>query len=287
MKLLSGKKLTSSMYEELETTVKSLKTVPGLGVILVGEQKDSETYVRMKTKKCQELGIFHVQINLPEDVSQEVLIQQVEELNNDSRIDGILIQLPLPKHIDEDSVLNKVKLEKDVDGFHYLNAGRLSLNKSPSFVPCTPDGILKLIQSVCSDISGKNAVVIGRSRIVGMPIALLLSHQNATVTICHSRTQNLPEFVKNSDIVVVACGRPRMVKGEWFKKDAIVIDVGINSIEDKSTKRGYRLVGDVDLTSISEDQDVTITPVPGGVGPMTICMLMTHVTQSAIRNQSQ
>ena len=282
MNKLSGKQLADQIYQELETRIKLLTEKgikPGLGVILVGERKDSQTYVNMKTKKCTELGIESVQHVLPENVPQEEVIKIVEQLNEDKSIHGILIQLPLPKHINESEVLNKVKLEKDVDGFHHTNVGLLTLNQSPSFVPCTPDGCMRLIKSVEPYITGKHAVVLGRSRIVGMPMAMLLLQHNATVTVCHSRTQNMENIVKNADIVVAACGRPQMVKGSWLKEGAIVIDVGINSIEDASRPRGYRLVGDVDYESVSNVK--AITPVPGGVGPMTICMLMEHTVRSA------
>lgn len=280
--ILSGKQLADQIYQELETRIKMLTEKgikPGLGVILVGERKDSQTYVNMKTKKCTELGIESIQHVLPEDALQEELIEIVEQLNKDDNIHGILIQLPLPKHINESEVLNKVKLEKDVDGFHPTNIGLLASNQSPSFVPCTPDGCMRLIKSVEPDITGKHAVVLGRSRIVGMPMAMLLLQNNATVTICHSKTQDIENIVKTADILVAACGRAQMVKGSWLKDDAIVIDVGINSIDDATRPRGYRLVGDVDYESVSNVK--AITPVPGGVGPMTICMLMEHTVTSA------
>lgn len=279
---LSGKELADQIYSELNTRVEVLTQKgikPGLGVILVGDRPDSKTYVNMKTKKCNELGIESVQHVLPETASQEEIINIVRQLNDDSKIHGILIQLPLPKHINESVVLNEVKLEKDVDGFHHTNVGLLTLNQSPSFVPCTPDGCMRLIKSVEPEISGKHAVVLGRSRIVGMPMAMLLLQHNATVTVCHSRTQNVEEIVKTADIVVAACGRAHMVKGDWLKDGAIVIDVGINSIDDATRPRGYRLVGDVDYASVG-DNVKAITPVPGGVGPMTICMLMEHTVRS-------
>jgi 5,10-methylene-tetrahydrofolate dehydrogenase/methenyl tetrahydrofolate cyclohydrolase len=280
---LSGKQLADQIYSELQTRIETLgqKGIkPGLGVILVGERPDSKTYVNMKTKKCNELGIESVQHILSETVSQAEIINVIRQLNDDSKIHGILVQLPLPKHINESVVLNEVKLEKDVDGFHHTNVGLLTLNQSPSFVPCTPDGCMRLIKSVEPDITGKHAVILGRSRIVGMPMAMLLLQNNATITVCHSRTNNIEEIVKTADIVVAACGRPQMVKGSWLKDDAIVIDVGINSIDDVTRPRGYRLVGDVDYATIG-DNIKAITPVPGGVGPMTICMLMEHTVRSA------
>jgi methylenetetrahydrofolate dehydrogenase (NADP+) / methenyltetrahydrofolate cyclohydrolase / formyltetrahydrofolate synthetase len=283
---LSGRTLANTIYDDLKKRIELLSQkniVPGLGVILVGNRPDSQTYVNMKTKKCKELGIHNIQHILDDKVEQHEIINVIEQLNNDPNIHGILIQLPLPKHINESEVLNQVRLDKDVDGFHHTNVGLLTLNQSPHFVPCTPDGCMKLIKSVEPDITGKHAVVLGRSRIVGMPMAMLLIQSNATVTICHSRTQNVENIIKNADIVIAACGQSQMVKGEWLKDNAIVIDVGINSIEDKTRERGYRLVGDVDYDSV-QNNIKAITPVPGGVGPMTIAMLMEHTVRSAERS---
>jgi len=284
---LSGITIADNIYKDIKTRILALageNVIPGLGVVIVGDRPDSRTYVNMKRKKCKELGIYSVQLQFKETVEQADVISAVEQLNNDPNIHGILVQLPLPKHMNEAEILNHVRLDKDVDGFHNTNVGLLTLNNNPYFVPCTPDGCMELIKSVDPDISGKNAVVLGRSRIVGMPMALLLNQHHATVTICHRQTKNIEEYIKNADIVIAACGQPEMVKGDWLKDGAIVIDVGINSIEDKSIDRGYRLVGDVDYNSVKAlDRVKAITPVPGGVGPMTIAMLMDHTVRSAER----
>lgn len=281
--ILSGKETAESIYQDLSQRIQTLKEkniIPGLAVILVGHRPDSETYVAMKRKKCQQLGINSVQHSFEEDVTQQTLVETVHKLNNDDTVHGILIQLPLPKHINEAEVLNQVTLTKDVDGFHQNNVALLTLNQNPTFVPCTPDGCLHLIKKICPDLSGLHAVVVGRSRIVGMPMFHLLLQQNATVTICHSRTKNLPELLQTADIIVAACGRAKMIKGDWIKEGAVVIDVGINSVDDSSRPRGYRLVGDVDFDTC-QAKAKAITPVPGGVGPMTIAMLMSHTVTSA------
>lgn len=285
MPVISGKDFADTIYDNLKSRIEKLKSekniVAGLAVILVGQRIDSQTYVNMKRKKCQELGINSIERNFDESVSQEELITEINKLNEDVDVHGILIQLPLPKHIDEAVVLNKVSYQKDVDGFHDINIASLTLARNVRFVPCTPEGCMDLIMSVSPDgISGKNAVVVGRSRIVGRPMAMLLLLHNATVTVCHSRTKDLERHLKEADIVVAACGQPQMIKGDWIKEGAIVIDVGINSVEDSSKARGYRLVGDVDFESVKEKAGF-ITPVPRGVGPMTIAKLMEHTVISA------
>lgn len=286
MSILLGKDIAQNIYDDLTEKINKLSklnVVPKLSVILVGNRADSETYVSMKNKKCKELGIISDILKFDEDVSQEELINTIQLLNNDTNVHGILVQLPLPKHINTDAVLSNVSIKKDVDGFHYENMGKLSTNKNPEFKPCTPDGCMELIKKTNIDISGKKAVILGRSNIVGLPISLMLLHNNATVTICHSKTKDIESYVQKADIVIAACGRAKMVKKSWIKPGAIVIDVGINSITDNTKKRGYRLVGDVDFDEV-KDIASYITPVPGGVGPMTIAMLMKHTVEACLKN---
>ena len=285
MKILDGKGVATEVYEELKQDIKLLKEkniIPGLSVILVGDRTDSQTYVRMKQKKCQELGIYSRLIKLEENVTEEEILKIINELNNDDKINGILIQLPLPKHLNENNILSTVKLSKDVDGFHFENIGRLSVDKNPLFIPCTPKGCIEILDKYKIDISGKNICVIGRSAIVGLPLSLLLLNRSATVTICHSKTKNISEITKQADILIAACGRMEMVKKDWIKENCIIIDIGINSKPDSSKKRGYSLVGDVDFNDVKDKVDY-ITPVPGGVGPMTIAMLMKQTIESAKR----
>lgn len=272
-KLLNGKKLSKKILEKLKSNICLLKNKPGLGLIIVGNRKDSMTYVRMKKKACEKVGIISTIIELPENIKQEDLILEVKKMNNDKMIDGILVQLPLPKHIDENKVLLTIKVDKDVDGFHPVNIGNLVLNKNNPIIACTPKGCIKILEDNNIEIEGKHAVIIGRSNIVGKPLALLLLNKNATVSICHSKTKNINEITKKADILVVACGKAQFVKKEWIKKDCIIIDVGINFIDDNTRKSGKRLVGDVDFNDVI-DKVKLITPVPGGVGPMTIAMLL-------------
>eukprot|EP00775_Hariotina_reticulata_P007190 gene7190-7404_t len=257
--------------------------VPGLAVVIVGERKDSQTYVRMKKKACEEVGIASFGADLPETATQQEVLDVVAKLNADPEVHGILVQLPLPKHIDEQLVLSAISVEKDVDGFHPLNIGRLCMKgREPLFVPCTPLGCIELLDRINVPIRGKRAVVIGRSNIVGMPVALLLNKRDATVTICHSATQNMDQIVRQADIVVAAAGQPEIVKGSWLKPGAIVIDVGTNPVDDPTKKAGYRLVGDCAFQECKEVAGA-ITPVPGGVGPMTIAMLLKNTLSSAAR----
>lgn len=254
---------------------------PGLATVLIGDNPASQTYVRMKQKACEEVGIQSIGRVLPSDITQQQAEDLVRELNADPSVHGILVQLPLPSHLDEEAVLNAIDLEKDVDGFHPLNIGRLSMKgREPLFIPCTPAGVMVLLEEAGAVFEGANAVVLGRSNIVGMPAAMLLVHRNATVTICHSRTKNLPDVVRQADILVAAVGRAQMVKGDWIKPGAIVIDVGTNRVDDPSAKRGYRLVGDVAFDEAKEVAGA-ITPVPGGVGPMTIAMLLKNTLRGA------
>jgi methylenetetrahydrofolate dehydrogenase (NADP+) / methenyltetrahydrofolate cyclohydrolase len=229
------------------------------------------------------VGITSFSHDLPEDISQDKLLKLVHELNAHPDVDGILVQLPLPGHIDAETILGAVSLEKDVDGFHPLNIGRLSMKqREPLFVPCTPKGCIELLDRTGVKIEGRRAVVLGRSNIVGLPVAMLLLHRNATLTICHSRTQNLPEVVRQADILIAAVGRAEMVRGDWLKPGVVVIDVGVNDVPDPSDPRGYRLVGDVAFDEAKEVA-AAITPVPGGVGPMTIAMLLRNTLDGAKR----
>lgn len=286
-KVIDGKGIAQRIQEDLTQAVVQLKEehgiVPGLATVLVGNNPASQTYVRMKRKRCAEVGIRSVGHELPADTSQAEVERLIQELNQDVAIHGILVQLPLPDHLDEEAVLNTVSLAKDVDGFHPVNIGRLAMKgRQPLFIPCTPAGIIELIDRTGVEIEGKEAVVLGRSNIVGLPVSMLLLKRNATVTICHSRTKDLPEVTHRADILIAAVGRAEMVKADWVKPGAVVIDVGINRVDDASRKRGYRLVGDVDFEAAKEVAG-HITPVPGGVGPMTIAMLLRNTVTSANR----
>ncbi len=283
--IIDGKAIAATIREEIKAEVEEMKAkhgkVPGLATVLVGERKDSQTYVRMKKKACAEVGITSFGHDLPADVSQAELLKVVQELNANPEVHGILVQLPLPDHIDEEAILAAISLDKDVDGFHPINIGRLSMKRrDPLFVPCTPKGCIELLLRTGVEIEGKQAVVLGRSNIVGLPVAMLLLHRNATLTICHSRTQDLPGVVRQADILVAAVGRAEMVRGDWIKPGAVVIDVGVNAVDDPSREKGYRLVGDVAFDEAKEVA-AAITPVPGGVGPMTIAMLLRNTLDGA------
>lgn len=274
--IIDGKALAKQKRVEMAQIVQELKAMgvtPGLAVVLVGEDPASEIYVRNKHKACEEVGIYSRVIKLPEDTKEEDLLKLIDELNQDSALDGILVQLPLPKQIDSDKVIERILPNKDVDGFHPVNAGKL-LTGQAGFVSCTPLGILELIKSTGIDISGKEAVVIGRSNIVGKPVAHLLLQENATVTICHSKTKNLKEVCQRADILVAAIGKPQLITADYVKGGAVVIDVGINRLPDG------KLVGDVAFETVKEKASY-ITPVPGGVGPMTITMLLANTLLSA------
>lgn len=283
---IDGNAIAKSIRERLGEEIKKRQGVnpryqPALTIIQVGDRSDSSTYVRMKLKAAEEANITCKLENYPEDFSEAELLERINQLNNDPAIHGILVQLPLPKHIDEHAITSEVSEEKDVDGFGVPNIGQLAKRGgTPLFTPCTPKGVMVLLQETGIDLKGKNAVVLGRSDIVGSPVSYLLKNADATVTVCHSRTQNLEGILKQADIVVAAIGKPHFVKGDWLKKGAVVIDVGTNFIEDSSKKSGQRLVGDVDYDSASQVAS-HITPVPGGVGPMTVAMLMQNVVDSA------
>ncbi len=286
--LIDGKKYAEQIRAEVAREVKERlaqgKPAPGLATVLVGDDPASQTYVKSKHKACQQVGILSFSHELPASTSQTELEELIRELNDDQRVNGILVQLPLPKGLDEESALNTVSINKDVDGFHPVNIGRLAQKgREPRFVPCTPAGVIYLLEKTLPSLEGKHAVVLGRSNIVGMPVALLLLRANATVTICHSRTVDLPAVVRSGDIVVAAIGKPGMVRGDWVKPGAVVIDVGINHVEDKTTEKGYRLVGDVAFEEVKEVASA-MTPVPGGVGPMTIAMLLRSTLQAAQSN---
>ncbi len=283
--LIDGRAIANSIQDALIEEVADLKDehglTPGLATVLVGEDPASQVYVRMKHRRCEKVGIHSIGVELPQDATQEAVEAKVQTLNEDPNVHGILVQLPLPDHMDDEAVLNTIRLEKDVDGFHPVNIGRLAMKgRNPLFAPCTPRGIIELIDSTGISIEGKEAVILGRSNIVGLPVSMLLLKRNATITICHSRTQDLPEVTKRADILIAAVGRAEMVKDDWVKPGAVVIDVGINRVDDPSRKRGYRLVGDVDFESVKEVAG-WITPVPGGVGPMTIAMLLKNTVTAA------
>ncbi len=285
--IIDGKAIAATIRDEIAAEAEVMKAqygkVPGLATVLVGERKDSQTYVRMKKKACAEVGITSFGHDLPADISQEELLKIVRDLNANPEVHGILVQLPLPEHIDEEEILGAISLEKDVDGFHPINIGRLSMKRrEPLFVPCTPKGCIELLDRTGVEIEGKRAVVLGRSNIVGLPVAMLLLHRNATLTICHSRTKDLPSVVRQADILVAAVGRAEMVRGDWVKPGAVVIDVGTNAVDDPTRERGYRLVGDVAFDEVKEVASA-ITPSPGGVGPMTIAMLLRNTMNSAKR----
>ncbi|MDH3321445.1 MAG: bifunctional methylenetetrahydrofolate dehydrogenase/methenyltetrahydrofolate cyclohydrolase FolD [Flavobacteriaceae bacterium] len=280
MIVLDGKKTSNDIKDEITIAVakrkeKGLKR-PHLAAILVGTDGASMTYVNSKVKACEKVGFNSTLIDLPEDTTEEQLLNEISDLNNDKDIDGFIVQLPLPKHIDEQKVLMAVNPDKDVDGFHPVNVGKMALDL-PTFLPATPYGIIELLERYKVETSGKNVVVIGRSHIVGRPMSILLSQKrdvgNATVTLVHSRTKNLEEITKQADIIVAALGKAEFLTGDMVKEGVTVIDVGITRVDDPSKKRGYRLAGDVDFESVSK-KAAFITPVPGGVGPMTIAMLL-------------
>ncbi|WP_322508939.1 bifunctional methylenetetrahydrofolate dehydrogenase/methenyltetrahydrofolate cyclohydrolase FolD [Anaerolinea sp.] len=276
-----AEKIRQQIAQEVAQRLAEGKPAPGLATVLVGDNPASQVYVKSKHKACQQVGIRSMGYELPATASQQEVMDLVKRLNDDPAVNGILVQLPLPSGLDEEKVLGAISIEKDVDGFHPINIGRLAQKgREPLFVPCTPAGCMVLIESVLPDLNGANAVVLGRSNIVGMPVALLLVRANATVTICHSRTRNLKEVCRSADVLVAAVGRAEMVRGDWVKPGAVVIDVGINRVEDATQPRGYRLVGDV---AFDEVKDVAgwLTPVPGGVGPMTIAMLLQNTLRAA------
>ena len=283
--IIDGKAIAEKVREEVRQAVAQMKEdhgyTPGLATVLVGENPASATYVRSKQKTCEELGIRSIGHELPADATQQQVEKLVADLSANPNVNGILVQLPLPKHLDEEAVLNTISIEKDVDGFHPVNIGRLAMKgRDPLFIPCTPYGCIVLLEESGIPLRGADAVVVGRSNIVGLPVAMLLQKRDATVTICHSRTRDLAGRIRQADIVIAAIGQMEMITGDMIKPGAAVIDVGINQKPDPTAKRGYRLVGDVEFESAKEVAGA-ITPVPGGVGPMTIAMLMKNTLRAA------
>jgi methylenetetrahydrofolate dehydrogenase (NADP+) / methenyltetrahydrofolate cyclohydrolase len=283
--LIDGKALAEQIRKEVAVEVARMTAAgapkPGLATVLVGENPASKVYVSSKQKACAELGMESFGYKLEATATQEEVESLVRGLNADPKVSGILVQLPLPSHLDEEKILSLVDISKDVDGFHPINIGRLAQKgRDPMFVPCTPYGCIVMLDRMGVQLKGANAVVLGRSNIVGMPAALLLVRRDATVTICHSRTKDLPGVIRQADVLIAAVGRANMVKGDWVKPGAVVIDVGINRIDDPTHPKGSRLVGDVDFNEVKEVAGA-ITPVPGGVGPMTIAMLMQNTMRAA------
>ena len=286
--IIDGKQVAADMRAELKAEVAKLKeqgVVPGLAVVLVGEDPASKSYVTAKERACEEMGIYSDDNRLDADTPQKDLMALVEKLNNDPKINGILVQLPLPKGLNEAEVLLAIDPAKDVDGFHPVNVGKMVVGEK-AFLPCTPHGVLQLLMRSGVTIEGAETVIVGRSNIVGKPLANMLIQKNptgnATVTVCHTRTKDLAYHTKRADIVVAAAGRPNMVTADMVKDGVVVVDVGVNRVEDATKKRGYRLVGDVDFEAVKEKASL-ITPVPGGVGPMTITMLLYNTVESAKR----
>lgn len=280
--LLKGKEVSARIKAELKKEVEELKAEginPGLAVIIVGEDPASQVYVRNKERACEECGIYSEKYALPEETTQEELLNLIDTLNKKSNISGILVQLPVPKHIDEETIINAIDPKKDVDAFHPVNVGKIMVGNY-DFVPCTPAGVMELIKESGIDVCGKECVVVGRSNIVGKPQAMLLLHKNGTVTICHSRTKNLAEKTKQADILIAAVGIPNFIKGDMIKEGAVVIDVGINRLDNG------KLCGDVEFET-AEKIAGAITPVPGGVGPMTIAMLMKNTVKAALVNKTK
>ena len=282
-KVLSGLDTAATVYESFNDRIKVLSTkgvVPGLCVVLVGEDPASHIYVRTKSKKLKSLGLISETIRLDADVTEQKLLSIIEDLNANSKFHGILVQMPLPEHINSQNIINSINPTKDVDGFHPENVGWLSIGK-PRFIPCTPKGIMRIFSHYNIDLTGKNIVVIGRSNIVGRPMSILVSSNNAngTCTICHSRTKNINDYSRNADIIISAIGVPNFLTSEMIKEDSIIIDVGINRI-DSDNEKGYKIIGDADYDSVF-DKVSKITPVPGGVGPMTIAMLVENTIEAA------
>jgi methylenetetrahydrofolate dehydrogenase (NADP+)/methenyltetrahydrofolate cyclohydrolase len=284
--IIDGKQVAADMRAELKEKVAQLKdkgVTPGLAVVLVGEDPASKSYVTAKERACEEIGIYSDDNRLPAETTEGDLLALIDKLNKDPKINGILVQLPLPKHIDEDNVLLAIDPAKDVDGFHPVNVGKMVVGQD-AYLPCTPHGVIQLLLRSNVKLEGAEVVVVGRSNIVGKPVANMLIQKattgNATVTVCHTRTKNMAEHVKRADIIIAAAGWPNTITADMVKDGAVVIDVGVNRVEDATKKRGYRLAGDVDFEAVKEKASL-ITPVPGGVGPMTITMLLYNTVQSA------
>jgi len=293
MEILDGKKVSNDIKDEIAVVVSQMKErgekVPHLAAVLVGANGASLTYVNSKVKSCERIGFDSTLVKLDEDITEADLLAKIDELNNDDNIDGFIVQLPLPKHINEEKILLAVHPDKDVDGFHPTNFGKMALDM-PSFIPATPFGIMELLERYKVETSGKHTVVIGRSHIVGRPMSILMSQKgtpgDSTVTLTHSRTKNLSEITKQADIIISALGVPNFLKADMVKEGVVVIDVGITRVPDESAKRGYRIVGDVDFNEVSPKSSF-ITPVPGGVGPMTIAMLLKNTLLSRSRHNEK
>jgi methylenetetrahydrofolate dehydrogenase (NADP+)/methenyltetrahydrofolate cyclohydrolase len=286
--IIDGKQVAADMREELKKEVAKLKeqgVVPGLGVILVGEDPASKSYVTAKERTCEEIGIYSDDNRLPAETSQKELMARVRKMNKDPKIHGILVQLPLPKHLNETEVLLAIDPAKDVDGFHPMNVGKMVVGEE-AFLPCTPHGVIQLLIRSGVKIEGADVVIVGRSNIVGKPLANMLiqkkPNRNATVTVCHTRTKDIARHTKRADILIAAAGQPNTITADMVKEGVVVIDVGVNRIDDPTKKQGFRLVGDVDFEAVKEKASL-ITPVPGGVGPMTITMLMYNTVEAAKR----
>ena len=280
MILLDGKNVSEQLDIEYLKRIKILNNndiQPCLSVIIVGDNKESMTYIKMKKKKCDKLGIGILILRMDITITDIDILEQIEILNNDKNIHGIIVQLPLPEHINKIKILSNIEQKKDVDGFHYSNMGKLALNINPIFKPCTPEGCILLLKKYNIDLQGKDIVVVGKSNIVGLPLSLMLLHENATVTICNIHTKDIKGKIKTADILFVACGVPKLIKKEWIKEDIIIVDIGINKIIDKNKKN--KIVGDVDFENI-KDKCKYITPVPNGIGPMTVSILMKHTIDS-------
>jgi methylenetetrahydrofolate dehydrogenase (NADP+)/methenyltetrahydrofolate cyclohydrolase len=286
--IIDGKQVAADMREELKKEVAKLKEqgiVPGLGVILVGEDPASKSYVTAKERTCEEIGIYSDDNHLPAETSQKELMARVQKMNKDPKIHGILVQLPLPKHLNETEVLLAIDPAKDVDGFHPMNVGKMVVGEE-AFLPCTPHGVIQLLIRSGVKIEGAEVVIVGRSNIVGKPLANMLiqkkPNRNATVTVCHTRTKDIARHTRRADILIAAAGQPNTITADMVKEGVVVIDVGVNRVDDPTKKQGFRLVGDVDFEAVKEKASL-ITPVPGGVGPMTITMLMYNTVEAAKR----
>ncbi len=289
-KLIDGKGIAQEIRERIADDVQARVDAglprPGLATVLIGDDPGSHTYVRSKRRACRRTGIESFHSEFPSDTPQQEVVAKIRELNQDERVHGILVQLPLPQGLDEETVLQTVDVRKDVDGFHPANLGRLAKKgREPDFIPCTPAGIMLLLDRAGADLDGARAVVLGRSNIVGMPVTLLLVKADATVTVCHSHTRDLPAVSRQADVLIAAVGRPEMVRSDWVKPGAFVIDVGVNRVDDSASEKGYRLIGDVAFDEVREVAGA-ITPVPGGVGPMTIAMLLRNTLVAAERSDS-
>lgn len=285
---ICGKTIATKIYNNLKNDILKLKKnniIPGLAIILIGNNPSSIVYTRMKEKKCKELGINSFFYNLNKNIQENIVINKILELNNNNNIHGILVQLPLPSHLDSYKILNKIDINKDIDGFHTINVGNLFLNNKPLFYPCTPLGCIEILKYHNIQIEGKNVVIIGTSQIVGKPLAIMLLNLEATVTSCHIKTKNLKEHTLKADIICIATGVPNLITKDMVKRECVILDIGISKIQDKNNKKGYKLIGDCDYDNLL-DYVHLITPVPGGVGPLTIAMLMKQIIKSAKINSN-